>query len=445
MENYQNLAKELVDKATAKGAHQAEVYISKGKELTIEVANGQVETLKNAEEHGLGIRVIVDNRLGYAYTSDLSNEALEMTIAQAINNAEKTHPDPLYRLPAPVSDHRELELYDPEIEATGIDKKIDFALAIEKAAREYDPRLKITESCTYQDTHYQVTLANSLGILTSYQGAFCGCFAYVVAEEDQDAQTGFGMQFELKIADLDPVKVGKEAASKAVRMLKASHIKTQKAPVVFDPYVATNFLGVLAPALSADAVQKGKSLFAGKVGTQVCSPLINIVDDGALPGGLMSAPFDGEGVSTGRTVLIEKGVLNGYLHNNYTATKDGVNSTGNAVRSFKSTPEVGTTNFYIEPGKVSKEELLAGIEQGFYITEVMGMHTANPISGDFSVGASGLWIENGRLTKPVRGVAIAGHLMSLFQQVDCVADDLTFFVGRGAPTIRIKEMTISGS
>lgn len=445
MDKYQILAKELVEKAAASGAHQAEVYISKGKELTIEVANGQVEALKNAEEHGLGIRVLVDHRLGYAYTSDFSPAALEATLTQAIKNAEKTHPDPHYRLPDPVIDHRELELYDPEITATSIEHKINLALAIEKAAREYDPRVKITENCTYQDSQYQVILANSQGILCSYQGAYCGCYAYVVAEEDEDAQTGFGMQFDLKIAALDPIKVGKEAAAKAVRMLNASHIKTQKAPVVFDPYVATNFLGVLAPALSADAVQKGKSLFAGKVGQPVCSSLINIVDDGALPGGLMSAPFDGEGVSTGRTVLVERGVLKGYLHNTYTAAKDGVSSTGNAVRSFKSTPEVGTTNFYIEPGNVSKEELLAGIEQGFYVTEVMGMHTANPISGDFSVGASGLWIENGRLTRPVRGVAIAGNLMHLFQSVDCVADDLTFFVGRGSPTIRIKEMTISGS
>lgn len=445
MDRYQILAKELVDRATARGAHQAEVYISKGKELTIEVANGQVETLKNAEEQGLGVRVIVDNRLGYAYTSDFSPQALEATLQQAIRNAEKTHPDPHYRLPEPFSDHRELEVYDPEIEAITVEEKIKMALAIEKAAREYDPRVKITENCSYQDSQYQVILANSRGILCSYQGAYCGCFAYVVAEEDEDAQTGFGMQFDLKIGALDPVKVGREAASKAVRMLKAGHIRTQKAPVVFDPYVATSFLGVLAPALSADAVQKGKSLFAGKVGQQVCSPLINIIDDGALPGGLMSSPFDGEGVSTGRTVLVEKGVLKGFLHNTYTAAKDGVNSTGNAVRSFKSTPEVGTTNFYIEPGNVSKEELLAGIEEGFYVTEVLGMHTANPISGDFSVGASGLWIEKGRLTKPVRGVAIAGNLMNLFQLVDCVADDLTFFIGKGSPTIRIKEMTISGS
>lgn len=445
MEDYTNLARKLIDEALKKGAHQAEIYISKSKELTIEVANGQVETLKNAEEHGLGIRVFVDHRLGYAYTSDLSPAALEVALDRAILNAEKTFSDPYNRLPKPVSDHRELALYDPSIENTPVEEKIQLALDMEKAAKEYDPRVKITESCTYQDSQYLVTLANSEGVLTGYRGAYCGCFAFVVAEENGDAQTGFGLQFELKYADLDPVKVGREAAEKAVRMLGAEKINTQKAPVVLDPYVATNFLGVLAPALSAEAVQKGKSLFAGKLGTQVCSSLISIIDDGALPGAIMSAPFDGEGVSTGRTALIEKGTLKNFLHNSYTAAKDGVTSTGNAVRSFKSTPEVGTTNFFIEAGSVSRDELLSGIEQGFYVTEVMGMHTANPISGDFSVGASGLWIEKGKLTKAVRGVAIAGNLLSLLEQVDCVADDLTFFVGRGAPTVRIKEMTISGS
>ncbi|NLL19181.1 MAG: TldD/PmbA family protein [Clostridia bacterium] len=445
MEDYGILAKKLVEEATAKGAHQAEVYISKGKELTIEVSKGQVETLKNAEEHGLGIRVFVDQKMGYAYTSDFSPTALTTAVERAIANADKTFADSFNVLPKPVLDHRELDIYDPGIEKTSVDEKIQMALQIEKAAKEYDPRVKIIESCTYQDSQYQVTLASSEGIVTGYHGAYCGCFAYVVAEEEGDAQTGFGLQFELKIADLDPVKVGREAARKAVRMLGAKNINTQKAPVVFDPYVATNFLGVLAPALSAEAVQKGKSLFAGKLGTQVCSPLISIIDDGALPGAIMSAPFDGEGVKTGRTSLIEKGVLKSFLHNSYTAAKEGVTSTGNAVRSFKSTPEVGTTNFFIEAGSVSRDELLSGIDRGFYVTEVMGMHTANPISGDFSVGASGLWIENGKLTKAVRGVAIAGNLMSLFQQVDCVADDLTFFVGRGAPTIRIKEMTISGS
>lgn len=445
MEDYFILAKELLEKAKAKGADETEIYISKGKQLTIEVANGQVEALKNAEEHGIGIRVFVDSRLGYAYSTDLTTAALELTLARAISNSELTHVDSFNSLPLQKGTYPETDLYDTEIGKTPVEEKIKLALNIERAARDYDPRVKITESCTYQDSQYEVFIVNSQGIEASYKGAYCGGFAYVVAEEEGDVQTGFGLQFELEIANLDPVKIGEDAAKKALRMLGAENIHTQKATVVLDPYVATSFLSVLAPALSAEAVQKGRSIFADKIGTQVSSTLISVIDDGALPNAVLSAPFDGEGVSNQRTVLIENGNLKGLLHNTYTATKDGTVSTGNAVRSFKGTPEIGTTNFYIEAGSVTQEELLAEISQGFYVTEVMGMHTANPISGDFSVGASGIWIENGKLTTGVRGVAIAGNLMSLFQQIDCVANDLTFFIGRGSPTLRIPQMTISGS
>lgn len=439
------LAKKLVDRGLKMGAEQIEVFLSKSKELTIEVANGQIETLKNAEEHGVGVRVFVADCLGYAYSSDLSESALESTLNSAIFNAKKTTEDSFNKLPIQSETYPELDIYDPNIGTTAVEDKIARALQMERAAREHDARVKITESCTYQDAHYQVTIANSKGIAKSYEGAYCGMYAFVVAEEEGDAQTGFAMQFELKIADLDPITLGKKAASKAVRMLGAKHAETQKATIVLDPYVTTNFLGVLASAFSAEAVQKGKSFFAGKVNTQICSSLVQIIDDGALKGKVGSSPFDGEGVAMGRTELVKDGILKGYLHNTYTANKDGTNSTGNAIRSFKGTPEVGITNLYIDAGKVTLEQLLSEIDQGFYITEVMGMHTANPISGDFSVGASGLFIENGKLTSAFRGAAIAGNLINLFKHIDCIADDLTFFVGRGAPTIRIAEMTISGS
>jgi PmbA protein len=205
-------------------------------------------------------------------------------------------------------------------------------------------------------------------------------------------------------------------------------------------------LEVTAPSLTAEAVQKGKSLFANKMGQDIAASELNIIDDGHKKGAIISSPFDGEGVSTQKTILVENGILKSYLHNTYTAKKDGVSSTGNAKRgSYKSTPEVGTTNFYIDKGNITKDELIKNVEKGFYITEVMGMHTANPISGDFSVGASGIWIENGEFTKPVRGVAIAGNIKELLKSVEAVADDLTFFIGIGSPTLRIAKMTVSGS
>jgi len=367
-------------------------------------------------------------------------------ILQALANSDKTSPDEFNILPAPGGQYAGLDLYDRQIEEVPVEEKIEIAKAIEKIARGHDPRVTITERSSYFDTWYQILLANSHGISAGYQGAYCGCYADVVAEENGDTQTGFAVKMTLRFKDLEPSGVGLEAAQKAVRKLGAKSINTQKAVIVFDPYIATSFLGVIAPALSAEALQKGKSLFAGKAGQGVASEKVTIIDDGSMPGGIASSPFDGEGVPTSRTVLVEKGKLRGYLHNTYTAAKDGVGSTGNGTRgSFKSTPEVGTTNFYVEPGQTAPEDLITDIGRGLYITDVMGMHTANPISGDFSVGAAGILIENGRLTIPVRGVAIAGNILDLLNEVEEVGSDLTFFGGKGAPTLRISRMVISGS
>lgn len=444
--NFGELARQVVDKAQGLGADQSEAFLIMSKDLTIDVREGSVETLKLAEDRGLGVRVFKNGQVGFAYTSNLGNSAVDEIIRQALANSDKTSPDEFNFMPKPGGPYAPLDLFDPEIQRVSVEEKINIAKTLEKTAKGVDKRIAITERSSYFDAEYEVTLANSLGIASSYRGAYCGGYADVVAEEDGDSQTGFAISMILNFKDLDPEKVGREAAEKAVRKLGAKTINTQKAVIVFDPYIATSFLGVIAPALSAEAVQKGKSLFGGKVGRKVASEKITIVDYGSMPGGIASAPFDGEGVPTTKTVLIGSGELKGYLHNTYTAAKDGVLSTGNGTRSsFKSTPEVGATNFYIEPGDINPDNLINDIGAGLYITDVMGMHTANPISGDFSVGAAGIRIENGRFTKPVRGVAIAGNILELLNNVEGVGSDLTFFGGKGSPTLRISGMTVSGS
>lgn len=442
----QNLGEKAVQKALRLGASDAEAFFNRNKELTIEVSEQQVETMKLADQQGVGIRLFKDGKMGFAYTSDLSDTAIDQVVTQALANSENTAYDQYNILPGAVSQYPELFLYDDEINNISVDTKIELAKEIERLARKHDQRIKVTERCAYVDSIYEVSICNSLGIQGAYQGAYCGAYAFLVAEEKGESQTGFGFQYKLKYQDIDPNFVATEGAVKAVRMLGAKTIHTQNTTVVFDPYVATNFLGLLSSGLSAESVQKGKSLMAGKINQKVSSGLISIIDDGSMDGAIMSAPFDGEGVPTQRNVLIEKGLLKGYLHNTYTAKKEGINSTGNGSRgSYKGTPEVGTTNFYIEKGNVEKEEMLRQIDKGLYITEVMGMHTANPISGDFSVGAAGLLIENGEFTKPVRGIAIAGNILELMGAIDGVASDLTFFVGKGSPTLRVSSMTVSGS
>lgn len=444
--SFTELARQVVEKAQDLGAEQSEAYLIKSKDLTIDIRDNTVETLKLAEDRGLGVRVFRNSRVGFAYTSDLTTSAVDEIIKQALANSDKTSPDEFNVMPKPGGQYADLNLFDPEIQKASIEEKIDIARTIEKTARGFDRRVTITERSSYFDAEYEVILANSLGITAGYKGAYCGCYADLVAEEDGDSQTGFALKITLNYKDLNAEEVGREAAEKAVQKLGATTVGTQKAVIVFDPYIATNFLGVIAPALSAEAVQKGKSLFANKVGQRVASDKVTIVDYGAMPGGIASSPFDGEGVPTSQTVLVRNGELKGYLHNTYTAAKDRVMSTGNGIRgSFKSTPEVGTTNFYIEPGPTHPDDLVKDIRSGLYVTDVMGMHTANPISGDFSVGAAGLWIENGKFTRPVRGVAIAGNILELLNEVEGVGSDLTFFGGKGEPTIRISKMTVSGS
>ena len=443
---YLTIAESAVQKVRAAGAVMAEAYLLSSKDLSIEVRNGEVETMKLAEDRGLGLRVITGGRVGFAYTTEFSAGGLDQVAHQALANGANTEPDEFYTLPEISAKYPDLDIYDQAIRASTVENKIKMAVEMENTARAFDKRIKIIESSSYQDAEIEVSVVNSLGMQAHYQGAYCGIYLSLVAGEGEDSQTGFALKYGLKFADIDPVLIGKKAAERAVRMLGAKPVKSQRAVVVLDPYIATSFLGLLSPALSGEAVQKGRSLFAGKVGQKVASDLVTVVDDGRLPGGIASAPFDGEGVPTSETILIEGGQLQGFLHNTYTAAKEGIRSTGNGVRgSFKSTPEVGTTNFFIRPGRAGAEQIIKEVKNGLYVTEVMGMHTANPISGDFSLGAAGIWIENGEFTKPVRGVAIAGNIMDLLGSVDAVGSDLEFFGVKGAPTLRVSSMSLSGS
>lgn len=442
---FRDIAEIAIMRSRNFGADMAEAYISSNKELSIDVREGRVETLKLAEERGLSVRVMFEGKTGFAFSTDLSPAGAEEVARHALFNCKSTAVDPYNRLPSPGGPYPGLEIYDPDIHKATVEEKIAMAKAMEESARAFDPRVKVIESSTYQDGEILVTLVNSLGIDSTYRGAYCGIYLALAAGEGEESQTGFAMDFGLKYKPLNPAMTGQEAARRAVRMLGAGPVKTRRTDIVLEPYVATGFLGIIGPALTGEAVQKGRSLFAGKTGARVASEKINIIDDGAKADGIASAPFDGEGVATGRTVLVRDGVLQGYLHNTYTAAREGVQSTGNGVRgTFKSAPEVGFTNMYIEAGDKHPQEIIEEMESGIYITEVMGMHTANPISGDFSVGVAGLLIEKGELSRPVRGAAMGGNILDFLKKIDGVGNDLLFYGGKGSPTLRITGMTVSG-
>ena len=438
------MAGRLLDIARRKQV-DAEVFVMRSRELSIEVIDGQVDTFIEAEASGLGIRIINDGRLGFAYSSDFSIPALQKLLDDAITMAKYTTKNEHNRLPQNGQAYAQLEIFDDNILRVSTEEKIELARHMESTARAYDPRVTVIERAGYEDGEVSQLIMNTRGINAFARGNYCGGYVFLVAEQEGDAQNGFSVLLKKRYADLQPEAIALEAARKAVRSLKARMIPSGKIPCLLDPYVMTRFLGIIAQMVDAEAVQKGKSLFAGAIGQQVAAPSFNLVDDGLYADGVASFPFDGEGVASQTTSLIEKGQLGGYLYDTYTASCDGTASTGNGQRgSFRGLPSVGTTNFILLPGEKNRQELCSDIDYGFYITEVMGMHTANPISGDFSVGAAGFVIRQGQEAEAVRGVTIAGNITDLLKDIEAIGNDLRFFGGKAAPTVRIRSLSIGG-
>ncbi len=423
----------------------AEAFILYSRDLTVNVRQGEVETLKEAEELGLGLRVFSGGRMGFAYTTDLSLQALREVTDKAAAISAHTAADENNRFVRGGYAYPVLEVFDPCIADTSLESKVEMARDAERAARAVDPRIKLVEKAGYEDSEYCMLVMNTNGVYAYGKGNYCGLFLFLVADDDRDCQNGFAFMHKRKIAALAPQSVGQEAALRGLRSLGARSMASGRMPCVMEPYVVTRFMSILAQSVCADAVQKGKSLLAGKIGQQVASRVVNLRDDATYQEGLGSFPFDGEGVPAQSNILVEQGQLKDYLYDSYTAFKAGRESSGSGWRgSFRSLPAAGTSNFILGPGQESPEKLIQGIERGLYVTDVMGMHTANPISGDFSVGAAGIMIEKGRLTYPVRGMTIAGNLSGFLQDMDAAGNDLSYYGGKAAPTIRLQQISVSG-
>lgn len=427
-------------------AVEAEAFLVYNKELDIDVTDGKVENLKEAAEIGIGLRVFKQGKMGFAYSSDLSETAIENVVKDAINISSYTSFDEFNCLPDGGQLYKEMQTYDDNIVSCSLEKKIAMACEVEKIARAYDKRITVVERAGYEDNQFHSLIMNSRGLYAYGKGSFCGLYIFLIAEEDEDAQNGFSVMIKKKIADLDPRFVGEEAAHDAVRSLKARTIPSGRMSCIMEPYVVSNFMKILANSVEADSVQKAKAMFNEEsIGQQIASPVLNIIDDSTSEEGIASFPFDGEGIATGKNIVIENGILKGFLYDSYSGLKAGKKSTGNAQRaSFRGLPSVGVSNFILVPGQESPDQLISAVDKGFYITDVMGMHTANPISGDFSVGASGLMIENGKLSYPVRGATIAGNMKEFLKNIEAVGSDQRFYGGKAASTIRIKAMSIGG-
>ena len=422
-----------------------EIMLGSSRNLSIEVKEQQVDTFRCSQPVGVGVRVQKGAGMGFSYSTSLDATDLARMIDNALVGAETQTPDECHGFPLPQEYPVLTGLVDEELASVGEDAKIGRALELERLVLAEDPRVRKVRKCTYGEADYRVFIRNSRGVEGSYRGTSVSSSVSALAEADGDSQMGWDFGFSTRFAGVDIASIARIAAGKATGLLGAQKIATMRCPAVLDTYVATEILEVLAPAFLAESVQKGKSLLAGRLGDRLFSPFLRIRDDGTLAGGMATAFFDGEGVAHRNNILVEDGELKGFLYDTYCACKDGAASTGNSVRSgVKGVPHMGVTNFFIENGTMSSPSLREGIERGLLVTDVMGMHTANPISGDFSVGAAGFLIERGEVTAPVKGIAISGNILELFRSVEGVGDDLRFFGGVGSPSLRIAALDVSG-
>lgn len=444
---------EIVDLAMKSGAEEVEAYISSSRETTIRVRHSDVEVFTTAITKGLGIRVFLGKKLGYAFTSDLTESVLRKTVQEAIENARVSAEDRFNGLPDKfatlVEARQELGIYYPELLTTPTERKLDFALSLEESALKFDPLIESCEEVVYADEERTTALANSKGFSGQTKSTSCYGFLSALARDKDETQTGYSFMVGRRLEELEGKKTAEEAGKRALSQLGARPISPRVTTVVFDPLVAAQILASLSMAIMADAAQKGRSFLSGKLGHKVASPLVSIVDDGLLKGGLGTSPFDDEGIASRRTGVVDEGILTTFLHSTYTARKERTKSTGNGRRgSFKNAPTPAPSNLFFAPGEMSGEDIISQVSTGFYVTSLQGIHAGvNPATGQFSVGAGGLWIEGGKPSFPVREATIASTWQEILKNLVAVGSDLRFIPAGGsvgAPTIAVEKMTVGG-
>lgn len=445
MADLRELVQAAVEAATA--GEQVEAFAQDSRKTEVKARGGEVEGLEFSESSGVGVRVIRDGRMGYAWVSDPSGEEVLGAVETARENATFATKDGFNALPVRSVVPADMpELFRDALDAASTQDKVAIALELERLAVSRDARVTKLEEAQYGDSISRVALASTEGPPIAYSRTDCWVAAAALAEAEGETQVGFDFRLAHEPGELDIEACAAEAVDRAARLLGAAKPSTAKLPVILDPHAAASFLGVVSEALTAEAVQKGRSLFAELMGEAVASSAVSVVDDGRLLEGPGAAPFDDEGVASGRTSLITAGVLQAFLHNTYTARRGGTSSTGNASRgSYKGSPGVSPSNLFIEAGVDDLASLLARAEGGVLIQDVSGVHSGtNPISGEFSVGATGLRIRGGAIAEPLREMTIASTVPEMLKAVVACGSDFRFFSSVGSPSVLIGEMTVAG-
>jgi PmbA protein len=442
------IAADVVRRAMQGGATAAEVVAMDGSEFSTVVRLGEVETLKESGSKGIGVRVFFGHRAASTYSSDFTPAGIEQMVDSALRLAKVTSEDPFAGIPEAAQLGKldgDLQLYYDDVYSLSTADRIDYARRAEKAALEADPRITNSEGGTFDAAIGYKVLANSHGFVGDYQRSYCSVSAVPIAQVDDAAmQRDYWYSVANSLSKLEsPEEVGKIAARRTLRRLGARKVKTAKVPIVFEHTVAGALVGHLFEAVNGDSIYRHASYLSGKLSEKIAGDNINVIDDGTMPGGFGTSPFDSEGVPSRKTVVVENGVLKSYLLNTYTAKKLRLQTTGNASRGLAGTPGIGPGNFFLKPGAKSMEQIISDIKEGLLVTEFLGFGV-NLVTGDFSRGASGIWIQNGELTFPVEEITVAGNLKDMFSNVSEIGSDLQFRSSIASPSLRIDGMTVAG-
>jgi PmbA protein len=442
------IAADVVRRAMQRGATAAECVIRDGTEFSTVVRLGEVETLKESDSKALGIRVFVGQRAANTWTSDLSPQSLQQMIDSALELAKVTTEDPFASIPEAAqlgSIDGDLDLYYDDVNSLSTAARIDYARRAERAALDFDPRISNSEGGSFDVATGRKVLANSHGFLGEFQRSYCSVSAVPIARDEQGKmQRDYWYSVSRTMGKLESAEsVGQTAAKRTLQRLGARKVKTARVPIIFDPQVARSLLGHIFEAANGESIYRNASFLTGKLGEQIAGENVTVIDDGTIPGGFGSSPFDMEGVPTRRTVVVENGVLKSYLLNTYAAKKLGLATTGNASRGLAGNPGIGSGNFFLKPGAKTPRQIIADVKDGLYVTEFLGFGV-NLVTGDFSRGAGGLWIVNGELTYPVEEITVAGNLKEMLRNISVIGNDLEFRGSVACPTIRIDGMTVAG-
>jgi PmbA protein len=442
-----DLLADLLQQATRRGATAADAFVVEDQSFSAQVRLGQVDTVKHAREQHMALRVFVGQSVAAASSSDLSRESVTRLVDEAVSLARVTSPDDKSGLPDASELARrvpDLDLRDRSGHDLSPEDKIELARRCEAAALAADPRITNSEGGDFGDRRARYAYATSHGFSGEYETSSFSLSVAPVAAENGQMQRDYWYHVTRKRAQLEaPEDIGRTAARRTVRRLGARQVKTTEVPVIFDPDMAATLVRHISGAASGPALYRRASFLVGKLGERIAAPSITIVDDGTIPGALGSRPFDGEGLPVRRTVIVEQGVLRSYLLDTYTGRKLGLPSTHHAARDGSGVG-VSTTNLYLAAGSTDPAEMIRSVKNGLYVTELIGFGV-NGVTGDYSRGAVGLWIENGELAYPVEEITVAGNLLEMLNTVEAVGNDLVFRDRTAAPTLLIGRMTVAGS